>query len=131
MDAEQEAEAQQQTEMGAGQDAEEQREAEEQQREAEEQQREAEEQQREAEEQQREAEEQQREEDEQYKAEMEAELHKKQEQYADLDRMYNRIKKDIEMSRTPGEQAYWEKRAETIWQERDKVGGEIEDYKRQ
>ena len=47
-----------------------------------------------------------------------------------MDLEYKQIKNDIEISRTSEERAYWEKRAEEIWQERDRVGGEIEDYRR-
>ena len=64
----------------------------------------------------------------QRQAEMEKELEKKQEKYKDLDLEYKQIKNDIEISRSSEERAYWEKRAEEIWQERDRVGGEIEDY---
>lgn len=66
----------------------------------------------------------------QRQTEMEKELEKKQEKYKDLDLEYKQIKNDIEISRTSEERAYWEKRAEEIWQERDRVGGEIEDYRR-
>ena len=66
----------------------------------------------------------------QRQTEMEKELEKKQEKYKDLDLEYKQIKNDIEISRSSEERAYWEKRAEKIWQERDRVGGEIEDYRR-
>ena len=102
-EAEQEAEAQRQAEMEAEQEAEAQRQAEmeaEQEAEA------------------------------QRQTEMEKELEKKQEKYKDLDLEYKQIKNDIEISRSSEERAYWEKRAEKIWQERDRVGGEIEDYRR-
>ena len=66
----------------------------------------------------------------QRQTEKEKELEKKQEKYKDLDLEYKQIKNDIEISRTSEERAYWEKRAEQIWQERDRVGGEIEDYRR-
>ena len=66
----------------------------------------------------------------QRQAEMEKELDKIQEKYKELDLEYKQIKNDIEISRTPEERVYWEKRAEEIWQERDRVGGEIENYRR-
>ena len=103
MEAEQEAEAQRQAEMEAEQEAEARRQAEmeaEQEAEA------------------------------QRQAEMEKELDKIQEKYKELDLEYKQIKNDIEISRTPEERVYWEKRAEEIWQERDRVGGEIENYRR-
>ena len=117
MEAEQEAKAQRQAEMEAEQEAEAQRQAEmeaEQEAEA-----------------QRQAEmEAEQEAEAQRQTEMEKELEKKQEKYKDLDLEYKQIKNDIEISRSSEERAYWEKRAEKIWQERDRVGGEIEDYRR-
>lgn len=46
--------------------------------------------------------------------------------YNDLDHQYQHVKNDIEMSRTPEEQAYWQRRGDAIWEERDRLGGEME-----
>lgn len=46
--------------------------------------------------------------------------------YRDLDNQYQNIKNDIEMSRTPEEQEYWQKRGDDVWNERDKLGAEMD-----
>ena len=131
MEAEQEAEAQRQAEMEAEQEAEAQRQAEMEAEQEAEALRQAEmEAEQEAEAQRQTEMEAEQEAEAQRQTEMEKELEKKQEKYKDLDLEYKQIKNDIEISRTSEERAYWEKRAEEIWQERDRVGGEIEDYRR-
>lgn len=50
------------------------------------------------------------------------------EHYNELDRNYANIKNDIEMSKSPEEQEYWTRRGNEVWEQRDKLGGEIDDY---
>ena len=63
--------------------------------------------------------------------EKETSIEDMQERYADLDREYANIKKDIEMSQSEDEQNYWMRRADTIWHERDELGGKIEDFRKE
>ena len=51
------------------------------------------------------------------------------EQYNAYNQQYAQYKKDIEMSRNEEERAFWVRRANEIWELRDKLGGEIEMYK--
>ncbi len=60
-------------------------------------------------------------------AEADAEISEKQNKYKDLDSQYQQIKNDIEMSKSEEERNYWQKRGDSIWEERDRLGGEIED----
>ena len=52
------------------------------------------------------------------------------ERYKNVDNEYQNVKNDIEMSRSKEEQEYWTRRADTIWNERDKLGADIEDFKK-
>lgn len=49
--------------------------------------------------------------------------------YQNADNQYKAAKIDIEMSKSPEEQAYWQKRADELWQQRDVLDGKIEDNK--
>ena len=56
-------------------------------------------------------------------------LEEMNEQYNAYNQQYAQYKKDIEMSRNEEERAFWVRRANEIWELRDKLGGEIEMYK--
>lgn len=57
-----------------------------------------------------------------------AKLHDMKEQYKQLNRDYENAKRDINFSNSDDERNYWNNRADSIWNERDKLGGEMEDY---
>ena len=49
------------------------------------------------------------------------EYNKLQEDYKDIDLQYQNAKNDIEMSRSPEEQDYWQNRADDLWNQRDEL----------